>query len=338
MGQAITNLYDKIASNPGTYGQDLKLIQETLSTDYNFRPNPYNPIKSLEAGPSPNGFKMLMGAWSVMMPNVKVERLITLVQGDLVAVVSKFGATLNEVYPGFDGFPMFPGIPAEKIRGKSFEDVLAIDLQILDEDGKIRRTWHIEDWSQALYQLLTGGSPASLELETLEPGVGLTEVPKSIFDLYQKVFNEKQTSSQLLREIVHDDWVSRPNVLNPTERGPGLNGLKTLIDLNSKLVPDFKLDVKARILHEDKVIVLSKMSGTVVGALPGSNELPQFPGIPVEKLIGKKFETMAIDIHKIVDGKIKQSYHTEGWQTALGQMLNGTLVPDFGVDRAFIDF
>ena len=163
-------------------------------------------------------------------------------------------------------------------------------------------------------------------------------MPKCIFDLYEKVFNEKQTSSQLLREIVHDDWVERPNVLNPAEKGPGLNGLKTLIDLNSKLVPNFKLDVKARILHEDKVIVLSKMSGTVAGALSGSNELPQFPGIPVEKLIGKKFETMAIDIHKIVDGKIKQSYHIEGWQTALRQMLNGTLVPDFGFDQAFIDF
>merc|ERR1711988_53563 len=336
--KAITNLYDKIVSNPSTYGQDLSLIQETLSNDYNFRPNLLNPKKGLDAGPFPNGFKMVMGDWSIMMPDLKVHRLWTLVQGDLVAVVSKFGATLNDLPPGLVEFPMFPGTPAEKIKGKSFQDIIAIGIHLLDEDGKIRRAWNIEDWSQALYQLLTGGPPASLELENLEPGVGLKKVPKCIFDLYEKVFNEKQTSSQLLREIVHDDWVERPNVLNPAEKGPGLNGLKTLIELNFKLVPNFKFDVKARILHEDKVIVLSKMSGTVAGALPGSNELPQFPGIPVEKLIGKKFETMAIDIHKIVDGKIKQSYHIEGWQTALGQMLNGTLVPDFGFDQAFIDF
>lgn len=185
---------------------------------------------------------------------------------------------------------------------------------------------------------MIGGSPASLELETLEPGVGLTEVPKSIFDLYQKVFNEKQTSSQLLREVIHDDWVSRPNVLNPTERGPGLNGLKKLADLFSQLMPDFKVDVKARVIHEDKVIVLSKISGTVSRAPQGYKEFPQFPGIPVEKLIGKKFETIALDIHKIVDGKIKQTYHVEDWQTATGQMLNGTPVPDFGFDREFIDF
>ena len=61
---------------------------------------------------------------------------------------------------------MFPGIPAEKIKGKSFQDVLAIDLQLLDEDGKIRRTWHIEDLSQALYQLLTG---LFIDLITLRP-------------------------------------------------------------------------------------------------------------------------------------------------------------------------
>ena len=84
--------------------------------------------------------------------------------------------------------------------------------------------------------------------------------------------------------------------------------------------------------------VFSEISGTIAGALPGFNEVPQFPGIPVEKLIGKKFKSMALDIHKIVDGKVKQSYHIEDWQTALAQMLNGTPAPDFGFDRAFIDF
>ena len=103
-------------------------------------------------------------------------------------------------------------------------------------------------------------------------------------------------------------------------------------------MPDLKVEAKATILHEDKVIVLEQISGTIARAPPRLREFPQFPGIPVEKLIGKKFETIAIDIHKIVDGKIKQSYHIEDWQTAAGQMLNETPVPDFGFDRAFIDF
>jgi len=99
-----------------------------------------------------------------------------------------------------------------------------------------------------------------------------------------------------------------------------------------------KNENKAKLLHEDKVIVLSKISGTIARALPDSNDLPQFPGIPFKKLIGKKFQTLALDIHKIVDGKIKQSFHIEDWQTALAQMLNGTPAPDFGFDRAYIDF
>jgi len=39
---------------------------------------------------------------------------------------------------------------------------------------------------------------------------------------------------------------------------------------------------KARILHKDKIIKVSKISGTVAGALPCSKELPQFTGVPVE--------------------------------------------------------
>jgi len=95
---------------------------------------------------------------------------------------------------------------------------------------------------------------------------------------------------------------------------------------------------KAKLLHEDKVIVLSKISGTVARALPDSNDLPQFPGVPFKKLINKKFQTLALDIHKIVEGKIEQSFHFEDWQTASAQMLNGTPAPDFGFDRAYIDF
>jgi len=95
---------------------------------------------------------------------------------------------------------------------------------------------------------------------------------------------------------------------------------------------------KAKLLHEDKVIVLSKISGTVARALPDSNDLPQFPGVPFKKLINKKFQTLALDIHKIVDEKIKQSFHIEDWQTALAQILNRTPAPDFGFDRAYIDF
>jgi len=282
---------------------------------------------------------MMMAGYSKLMSNAKLDRMATLVLGDIVVVVSKFKGTLNDVPPSFPGFPMFPGTPVNEIKGKSFQDVLAIDLHVLDQDGKLKREWHIEDWSEALSQMLTGEPPASLELEHLESGEVLTEVPQCIVHLYDKILNEKDVFNVTLhKKLVHDDWVSRPNLSNPQEKGPGLIGLKQIAGYFLKLIPDFIIDRKATLLHEDKVIVLSEISGTIAGALPGFNELPQFPGIPVEKLIGKKFKSMALDIHKIVDGKVKQSYHIEDWQTALAQMLNGTPAPDFGFDRAFIDF
>ena len=112
-----------------------------------------------------------------------------------------------------------------------------------------------------------------MELEQLPSGVGLTEVPQSIIDFYQKILTEKDASNQTLnKQLVHDDWVLRPNIISPLEKGPGLNGLKQIAGFFAKLIPDFKAENKARILHEDKVIVLSKISGTVAGALPCSEE------------------------------------------------------------------
>ena len=55
----------------------------------------------------------------------------------------------------------------------------------------------------------------------------------------------------------------------------------------SKFIPVFKTE-KSKILHKDKIIKVSKISGTVAGALPSSKELPQFTGVPVENLIGKQ--------------------------------------------------
>ena len=68
------------------------------------------------------------------------------------------------------------------------------------------------------------------------------------------------------------------------------------------------------------------------------DEIPIFPGIPVEKLIGKKFETLALHLHRIVDGRMKQNFHIEDWQTAVDQMVNDKPPPDFGLDRGYLNF
>merc|ERR1712203_754824 len=68
------------------------------------------------------------------------------------------------------------------------------------------------------------------------------------------------------------------------------------------------------------------------------NEISFLPGIPAEKFMGKRFETMHLAVHRIRDGKIKQNYHIEDWSTAIHQMLYNRPAPDFGFERDFVDF
>ena len=88
-------------------------------------------------------------------------------------------------------------------------------------------------------------------------------------------------------------------------------------------------------LFGDRITLMSKLSGTITN-IEGFPELPMFPGIPSEKLLGKKFDMRAIDIQIIRDGKVKQEYHIEDWAAALNQMLNGSPPSDFGLDEEFI--
>merc|ERR1711971_484990 len=76
-------------------------------------------------------------------------------------------------------------------------------------------------------------------------------------------------------------------------------------------MPDMKFERKRVWIHGDKVIVISQVTANITGRPKGQKEVPLFPGIPAEKLMNKEFKTVALDIHKIVDGKIKQSYHIE---------------------------
>jgi len=339
--KAVEKFYDKILSNPGTYGQDLSFIKEAIADDWNTRPNPLNPSMGIEAGPFPEGVVQIMGLWSVIFQGVKIERMHTFVLDfDKVAVISRFSATMGNLPPGLTEYPMFPGIDPEKLKGKSFT-TLAYDVQILDK-GKIRRTWHFEDWTLALDEMLTGRAPANLDWPEVGYGEFLTEVPQTVYDFYKRELSDGLGEGQnltLLASTHHEDWAVRPNPLNVVEgTGPGIAGLKGLTGLFKTIIPDLIFAPQKTWLHEDKVVVLIKVSGTVAGAPPGMNEIPLWPGIDPEKLKGKKFETLALDCHRIIDGKIKQSYHIEDWQQAADQMLNGKPVPDFGLDEEYLQF
>merc|ERR1711956_138649 len=111
-----------------------------------------------------------------------------------------------------------------------------------------------------------------------------------------------------------------------------------LTGLFAQIMPDMKFERKRVWIHGDKVIVISHVTANITGRPKGQKEVPLFPGIPAEKLMNKEFKTIALDIHKIVDGKIKQSYHIEDWHTALEQMLYEKEAPCFGLYPDFTNF
>ena len=83
---------------------------------------------------------------------------------------------------------------------------------------------------------------------------------------------------------------------------------------------------------------LSKVTGTITQTMPpGFDQIPLFPGVDPEKLLGKPFTTLALDIHMIKNKKLKHAWHIEDWATAAEMILNRNGVePDLGLDDGYI--
>ena len=102
-------------------------------------------------------------------------------------------------------------------------------------------------------------------------------------------------------------------------------------------IPDTKFERQHTFLCGDRVVVLSKFTGTV-NPPEGTTAIPFFPGISVDKLNGKSFETATLDIHLIKDGLTKQAWHLEDWASAVDQMVNDKPAPDMGFDDSYIQY
>ncbi len=79
------------------------------------------------------------GFFAKLIPDLKWEVQQTIEEGDQVVVRSRATGTPNGPLFGVDGM------------GKSF-DILTIDIHTI-KDGKIVRSYHVEDWAGALQQL-----------------------------------------------------------------------------------------------------------------------------------------------------------------------------------------
>lgn len=112
-------------------------------------------------------------------------------------------------------------------------------------------------------------------------------------------------SKDQLDTVLAADWVDVP--LAPGQ-GPGLAGMKTAMDGFYASFPDFTPTNDDFIASGDKVVVRSTITATQRGP---------FAGVAPSN---KRISVMAIDIHRICDGRIVQTWHVEDWLSGLFQM------------------
>jgi len=108
-----------------------------------------------------------------------------------------------------------------------------------------------------------------------------------------------------VREVVAEDWKSTPTPLG----GPGAEGFLTTLGVFGGLIPDLKWEVQEIWQDGDTYIVRGIATGT-----------PEGPFLGVDPATGKSFEIMSIDVHRVEDGRLKESYHIEEWLTAIRQL------------------
>ena len=100
-------------------------------------------------------------------------------------------------------------------------------------------------------------------------------------------------------------WIDTP--MAPGQ-GPGREGMKGAMDGYHATFPDFHVENQDFIAAGDKVVVRSLITATQKG---------EFAGV---KPSGKPFRIMAIDIHRLCNGEIAETWHVEDWLSALFQI------------------
>ncbi|KAL3930345.1 MAG: hypothetical protein SGPRY_001575 [Prymnesium sp.] len=358
--KCIEIFYNQLLSNTGNPEAEA-LAKEAFHEDWNTRPNPHDPEGGGKMGENWHGclaIPKVLALWGKQMSGFKMKILACMECSDgWHAVVSNVSATCTG--ETLEGMPHFLGLTPENLKDKSI-GVMAIDLhQVVD--GKIKKSYHGEDWMDAMSQILaTNGrkGPSTLDHGDLftTRGTALTEVPhlpplpllpqsrslrheycslsqvpKCIDIFYDQLLSNtgNPEAESLVKEAFHEDWNTRPNPLDPEgggkmgENWPGSMAVPKVLASWGKEINELKFARQLNLISGDKVVVVSKASGTCTGEAPSS----VFPGLSSEQLKDKKFETLAIDAHKIVDGKIKASYHYEAWFDAMCQIKDSKAPP-----------
>jgi predicted ester cyclase len=127
MSQTVKVFYQAFSSNQPD------LLDQVLAPDW--EDIPLNPGQK----PGRDGFKPMIGGFTKTISGLKISNDDIIEAGDKVVVRSTIEGT--QAGP-FAGFPS---------KGRPFK-IMAIDIHQF-KDGKVIKTWHIEDWLSGLFQM-----------------------------------------------------------------------------------------------------------------------------------------------------------------------------------------
>lgn len=113
------------------------------------------------------------------------------------------------------------------------------------------------------------------------------------------------TTPEMVRDVVSEDWVTTPTPLG----GPGAEGFANTMAAFGQIIPDLTWEAVEIIEAGDRFIVRGRATGT-----------PVAPFFGIDPPTGNSFDIMSIDIHRVEDGLIVESYHVEEWATAIQQL------------------
>ena len=105
----------------------------------------------------------------------------------------------------------------------------------------------------------------------------------------------KATNPDYRSYHTNEDWLTRDQ-------------LAEVFKMIGSVVPDLRWTIEDIQTFGDQIVVRGKATGTPTGELFGV------------KPTGKSFNTMAIDIFTVKNGKLASAYHVENWVGALQQI------------------
>ncbi len=133
-----------------------------------------------------------------------------------------------------------------------------------------------------------------------------TPVPGSVEAVSQRWYDGFNSGDlSIIDEVLAPDWADYPPPPGP---GTDVENYKQVVLGTRAAFPDIRFETQDFIVDGDRVAVRSIATGTHEG---------EFLGIPPT---GRVIEFQTIDIHRVVDGQIVETYHVEDLLSVLIQV------------------